>query len=665
MVDESRPSDTGQHANKQPGGVTVGNVIGGIYNSIIAGRDVMVNVLTGSTGEQRAQRNRRAMLELVRNTWVKGVLEQSLHGAVMIELGMEERADAVEHPWDMVLQMPDRPNRELPPGTKIVDVFDEMNGSLLILGEPGSGKTTMLLELARDTIARAEQDPAQPIPVVFNLSSWAEKRQPIGDWLVDEFYDKYKVQPGIARPWVENDDLLLLLDGLDEVKQEYQEACVRAINDFGQGHGGVPIVVCSRAADYRMLTTRLKLQGAVVPQPLTPQQVDRYLDGIGIELVAVRRTLQHDPVLQELAQSPLMLSVMTLAYRGMSVAELGVLGSVEARRRHIFDTYVERMFRRVARTDPKLYPSEQVRCWLAWLAKRMVQHAQTVFLIERMQPSWLETDVQQRLHNVMFSLLCGSIFALAWAVIGALIGLRSTPKAGLVLGLIVWLVVALAVAVSIAKTELKDFTPFGTPKTRWRGLLREMPNRELIRQLIYVSIAYELIGILACGGALYVLGLTKLTVALSAGAIAGLSMCLFNMLAASVIFPEVETTQVPNQGIRESVRTAVLAVLVIGLLSGLSYGLITTAIVGPSKGLRVGLILGLIGGLMLGPIFGAPPVVSHYTLRFLLYCNGHIPWNYARFLDYAAERIFLRKVGGGYIFIHRLLQDYFASLYQE
>ncbi|HYU75307.1 MAG TPA: hypothetical protein VEL31_21780 [Ktedonobacteraceae bacterium] len=28
----------------------------------------------------------------------------------------------------------------------------------------------------------------------------------------------------------------------------------------------------------------------------------------------------------------------------------------------------------------------------------------------------------------------------------------------------------------------------------------------------------------------------------------------------------------------------------------------------------------------------------------------------------ATERILLRKVGGGYIFIHRLLLDYFASL---
>lgn len=45
--------------------------------------------------------------------------------------------------------------------------------------------------------------------------------------------------------------------------------------------------------------------------------------------------------------------------------------------------------------------------------------------------------------------------------------------------------------------------------------------------------------------------------------------------------------------------------------------------------------------------------------------NGDIPWNYVGFLYHAAARIFLRKVGGGYIFIHRMLLEYFAALETE
>jgi hypothetical protein len=34
-------------------------------------------------------------------------------------------------------------------------------------------------------------------------------------------------------------------------------------------------------------------------------------------------------------------------------------------------------------------------------------------------------------------------------------------------------------------------------------------------------------------------------------------------------------------------------------------------------------------------------------------------------LDNAAERMFLRKMGGGYTFIHRQLQDDFAALHTK
>lgn len=68
----------------------------------------------------------------------------------------------------------------------MTQVYDDADGELLILGAPGSGKTTLLLELARDLLFRAEQDEDHPIPVVFNLSSWAMKRQTLSDWLVEE-----------------------------------------------------------------------------------------------------------------------------------------------------------------------------------------------------------------------------------------------------------------------------------------------------------------------------------------------------------------------------------------------------------------------------------------------------------------------------------------------
>ena len=52
----------------------------------------------------------------------------------------------------------------------------------------------------------------------------------------------------------------------------------------------------------------------------------------------------------------------------------------------------------------------------------------------------------------------------------------------------------------------------------------------------------------------------------------------------------------------------------------------------------------------------------HIVLCRFLHRAGYMLWNYAHFLDYAADRLLLRKVGGGYMLIHRTLLDYFAHL---
>lgn len=59
--------------------------------------------------------------------------------------------------------------------------------------------------------------------------------------------------------------------------------------------------------------------------------------------------------------------------------------------------------------------------------------------------------------------------------------------------------------------------------------------------------------------------------------------------------------------------------------------------------------------------YGGIDVIYHYALRFLLFLSGSIPFRYAAFLDDATQRLFLRKVGGGYIFLHRLLLEHFSA----
>jgi hypothetical protein len=121
--------------------------------------------------EQRRDRDRQVMLNRVRNGWIKEVLDRSLSEETRLRLGLTRRPEVIAPPA-ILIRRSGQAGEPLPAGTSISTVFAELGGGLLILGPPGSGKTTALLELARDLLKDAEANQTQPIPVVFNLSSW-------------------------------------------------------------------------------------------------------------------------------------------------------------------------------------------------------------------------------------------------------------------------------------------------------------------------------------------------------------------------------------------------------------------------------------------------------------------------------------------------------------
>src|SRR5919109_3499178 len=190
------------------------------------------------------QRNRRIMLNRVEDFWVKGILEKSLYGAALLELGIKEDPSMVSYPWTIKTEPT---GQILPTGKSMLQIFEEIGHehSLLILGEPGSGKTTMLLELARQLIERARKNEKEPIPVVFNLSAWKEN-QTLADWLAQQLNFTYFVPKKTALEWLDQDRMLLLLDGLDEIEADFRAKCFDAVNEFIIEHGCTSIVICSR-----------------------------------------------------------------------------------------------------------------------------------------------------------------------------------------------------------------------------------------------------------------------------------------------------------------------------------------------------------------------------------------------------------------------------------
>ncbi len=678
---------------------------------------------------QQEYRFRQKLLSQVQEFWVENVLERSLHNLAIIELGLEERPDLVERPFSNVQISPEQSQKPLSTSRGIDTAFNRMGEgrTLLILGEPGAGKTTMLLKLARDLITKTGEDLNRPIPVVFNLSSWAKKQQKIADWLVDELQSNYGVSKSLGKAWVKDQQLLLLLDGLDEVRAKHREDCVEAINQFMKDYGVTEMVVCSRIKDYQALSNRLQVRGAICVQPLTSKHINQYLDQAGEQLQGVKTLLQQDTAMQEMMKSPLTLSIVSMAYKDISVENLQQFGSIEERRDHLFETYIERMFRRHGRAMRMKYTPEKTKHWLTWLATRMVQESQTVFLIEKIQPTWLEKKGERLFYRIVTSLASGLILGqILWLIYGLILGQILGQIYGQILwlifgqifrqiegqieGQILWLIFGQILWLIFGQIfgqilwliggEIKTVESLKWSSQEFKKSIKKGLILGLIAALIFGLIGGLILGLIAAliGGQMEGL-IAALIAALIGGQMEGLIAALIGGLIGRLIYglilgliygpilgpilglsyaiiqglkgPEIQTKKVANQGLKKSGLNALFFALIIAIVAGilglLSLELFVDIFGETYDGISWGYLFFTIPfGLTIGLAFGGGyAVIQHLTLRSMLYKKGVAPWNYARFLDYATELIFLQKVGGGYIFIHRMLLEHFAQVEPE
>ncbi|MCU0568363.1 MAG: NACHT domain-containing protein [Oculatellaceae cyanobacterium Prado106] len=682
------------------------------------------------------QQNRRRLLEKVDLFWIKGVLENALHRAGYINLRLEARSDKVAYPWKSLMPSADRAQRVLPAETRIIDLSDQLNHSLLILGLPGSGKTTLLLDLARSLLTRASQDPHQPMPVVFNLSSWSDHAGSLATWLIHELQFRYQVPQPLAQCWIQSAQILPLLDGLDEVAVHQREACVTAINQFRSTHWLTNLVVCSRTDEYDALRQALKLNGAIFVQPLTLAQIDQCLAQVGDGLLGLRSLLQQDTALQELANTPLMVNIIALVYQDKSLDALALQAFPQNWQNHLFAIYIQQML--VHRGADPRYADQQVIRWLAWLAHTLMQRDQTLFLIEQLQPDDLNSDGQRRglmiIETATVALLMGLAggggvglhqgFAAGWS--DGLLSWLNSGLLGMMRGLGVGLLVGLLLSflLSLLRIGLDELVNQRTAQTLninalnintqqksklWRSVghaMRLGVTAGISQGLsigLFLGVRFGLGAVLVvslCMGLAawrflkpdrivllevwqwswlrsrfgLILGVTLgsglgLMYGISYGATYGwvMGVGIWLMVAVSGGFTshEIATKIAPNQGIWYSLVSAWRMSLAIGIPFGLANGIGYSLMLGWPGGIGKGIGSAIESGTASWLICGGLTGIQHLAIRAFLAGNGAMPWNYAAFLDYATERTFLRKVGGNYMFVHRLLLEYFATLHPQ
>lgn len=135
-----------------------------------------------STQERLAQAEQQQRSRLIDSVFawrIEQGLEASLRRVARVRVGLahDPRLVQAEFGTDVTA-----PGVEL----SVQEAFERGQGRLLIAGEPGSGKTTLALELMRHLLEQARIDPTAGVPELFSLASWVRRPQPIVGWLEDE-----------------------------------------------------------------------------------------------------------------------------------------------------------------------------------------------------------------------------------------------------------------------------------------------------------------------------------------------------------------------------------------------------------------------------------------------------------------------------------------------
>jgi GTPase SAR1 family protein len=537
---------------------------------------------------------------------------------------------------------------------------------LVVLGDPGAGKTMLLVRLVRSQLARraaaGNAAASTPVPVLFSLASWDPSRQGLRDWLVDQLITDY---PGLrdpapsvgreslsrARALLDDGFIFPVLDGFDEIPGELWASALDMINEAMRNHG---LVLSSRVEQFRQAVNPegkpfMRLRGAagIELEALDTAAVRNYLSDSTIDDPArwdpVLELLDTDAPVADALRNPLRLSLARAIYNPRpgeqaenvpAPAELCDHAKFDEPQKvddHLFRAFVPAAYRRYpGQHHPPSCTASQAEVRLAFLARHIRERRDGMAGLAWWQ---LREATPPPLIGVVAGLLPG-------VAVGLAAGLTKGLGVGLGLGIFAAVTVALAPVPRLRASRprskanpsvprLAGLLPDGRLTYRHGGIVRGIAGGlaggalgGLVGGLTLVAVGLGMapvggimgglgagIGAGAIGGARRGLlggfvggAVSGLTAGLGPGVAAGLVDGTAAWLAAGLTVA-LAGARVPAREMRALHWSPVG--LVVGVTVGAAIGAKVWLDAGPGPGLAAGIITGALGGLAAG-LEGAP-----------------------------------------------------------
>ncbi|GAA4990123.1 hypothetical protein HD597_007971 [Nonomuraea thailandensis] len=535
---------------------------------------------------------------------------------------------------------------------------------LVILGGPGTGKTTLAVQLLLELLRTRE--PGERVPVLVSAARWDERVHPrMQDWLASFLAMDYPalraeaLGPGIPEALAARGELLPVIDGLDELPERARTDMLRALN-HSMCENDQLILTCRTeqfAESVDELGDVLTAAAVIEPQPMEPGAAADYLEAClppvprpGWTQVLESLRTGAAPALARVTSTSLGLWLVRVTYIATRADPAPLLeygrGSAAELHDHLCDELIPALVSTRPPADGPAQPfrpqhawtPEQVDRWLTYLCRELsVGEVDTRDLawwhLARYTPNW--------------SVRWWSGIAVGAVVCVLYTGMGGVPQIGAGLGVLSMLLIVLTTGSWFRETPgHADFHPRGGLV----GLVRALPAG------IFVGLLGAAIGWLT--GTLLLNAEAGMEAARQVGLLSGIG---FVIVLSLIRWVERPATDASARSPRSTWR-ADRNLTVVRSVSGLAVGVIGAFIVWRAQLGPVAVIGGGLAGLLIGLMLGSHHAWLAYNLTVpRLATRGSLPLRAMDFLDDAHRLGLLRTEGPYYQFRHVELQQHLGS----
>ncbi|MFB6814407.1 NACHT domain-containing protein [Streptomyces sp. NPDC056347] len=577
---------------------------------------------------------------------------------------------------------------------------------LVVLGEPGAGKTVLALMLTLGLLE--ERTPRTPVPVLLSVSSWDPVSQSLDDWITATLATQYYGgQPHSPRLLLGQQMLLPILDGLDEIPEAARRNAVRGLNEACRDGRG--LVLTCRSAEYQDVieggSPALRRAPVVEVAPVPVEDAVAYLDdadwpdGVDWEPVYTHMREHPEAAVATALSTSLMLSLARTVYQHDDTAPSELL---DFESRHAVEDHL------VDRLIPASYALPPgYRTVRADGASQQDAHGQQEAARAEKYLTFLATYLHRH----------GERDLAWWRMSGRILSRWTGLLVGIGFGLLTMISVSVAQRIGEGNESLDDSVGFGVSvgvlvMLTWYAAPDRAPGRisfalrgSLQRLRGGFRIGFALASLLAITSFCVAVVITMVSQSLSVEKFIDLSRALATttgaVLSLGIAFAihqwldtasensahatpmrllrQDRISSLASSGVAGFVLGAILVPLIV-VTESLAYvtflalthwsGEPRITDIASQASDKIGMyespLTVLSATLLPGAVFSVLVLICRSWPRFLLLravlaARGLVPWRFTRFLTEAHGKQLLRQSGGTYQFRHIRLQERLAS----